>query len=63
VEAAHAFQFFRTAVMDSILSAYENADVRSPQTWSDLLRKMNIFSDLIIITLLETYDAIQHANH
>jgi excisionase family DNA binding protein len=63
VEAAHAFQFFRTVVMDSILSAYENADVHSPQTWSDLLRKVNTFSDLIIITLLETYEAIQHGNH
>lgn len=63
VEAAHAFQFFRSAVMDAILSAYENADVRSPQTWSDLLRKINTFSDLIIITLLETYEAIQHGNH
>ncbi len=63
VEAAHAFQFFRSAVMDSILAAYENADVHSPQTWSDLLRKINTFSDLIIITLLETYEAIQHGNH
>ena len=59
VEAAHAFQFFRTAVMDAILTAYENADVRSPQIWSELFRKMNSFSDLIIITLLDTYEAIQ----
>jgi hypothetical protein len=63
VEAAHAFQFFRTEVMDAILTAYENADVRSPQIWSDLLRKMNSFSDLIIITLLDTYEAIQHGSH
>jgi excisionase family DNA binding protein len=63
VEAAHAFQFFRTAVMDSILTAYENADVRSPQIWSELFRKMNSFSDLIIITLLDTYESIQHSPH
>ncbi|HEX9090777.1 MAG TPA: helix-turn-helix domain-containing protein [Anaerolineales bacterium] len=63
VEAAHAFQFFRTAVMDAILVAYENADVRSPQIWSDLFRRMNSFSDLIIITLLDTYEAIQHGTH
>lgn len=63
VEAAHAFQFFRTAVMDSILTAYENADIRSPQIWSELFRKMNSFSDLIIITLLDTYEAIQHSTH
>jgi hypothetical protein len=63
VETAHAFQFFRTAVMDAILAAYERADVRSPQIWSDLFRRMNSFSDLIIITLLDTYEALQHGAH
>ena len=63
VEAAHAFQFFRTSVMDAILTAYESAEVCSPQVWADLFRKMNSFSDLIIITLLDTYEAIQHGTH
>jgi len=63
VEAAHAFQFFRTAVMDAILTAYQNADVHSPQIWADLFRKINSFSDLIIITLLDTYEAIQRGTH
>jgi excisionase family DNA binding protein len=63
VEAAHAFQFFRTAVMDAILTAYENAQVRTPQVWADLFRKMNTFSDLIIITLLDTYEAFQRGSH
>jgi len=63
VEAAHAFQFFRTAVMDAILAAYENADVRSPQIWAELFRRLNSFSDLIIITLLDTYEALQHGTH
>ena len=59
VEAAHAFQFFRTAVFESILTTYEAAGVNSPQVWADMFRKMNSFSDLIIITLLDTYEAIQ----
>jgi excisionase family DNA binding protein len=63
VEAAHAFQFFRTRVMDAILSAYESAEVHSPQVWAELFRKMNAFSDVIIITLLDTYEAFQHSNH
>jgi len=62
VEAAHAFQFFRTAVTDAILTAYENADVRSPQIWAALFRKINSFSDLIIITLLDTYEALKHGS-
>jgi excisionase family DNA binding protein len=61
-EAAHAFQFFRTSVMDAILFAYENADVHSPNVWGDMFRKMNSFSDLIILTLLDTHEAIQHGN-
>jgi excisionase family DNA binding protein len=61
VEAAYAFQFFRTMVMDSILDAYEAAGLNSPKAWTDMLRKMNKFSDLIIITLLETYEAYQRS--
>lgn len=61
IEAAYAFQFFRTMVMDSILDAYEAAGMSSPKAWTDMLRKMNKFSDLIIITLLETYDAFQRS--
>ena len=52
VEAAHAFQFFRSAVMESVLNAYETAGVRSPQAWTDMVRKMITFSDLIMLTLL-----------
>lgn len=63
IEAAHAFQFFRTLVMDSILSSYEDMEVSSPKVWTDIFRKMNTFSDLIIITLLETYEAIQRGGH
>ena len=57
VEAAQAFQFFRAAVMESVLGAYEAAGVRSPQVWTDMVRKMITFSDLIMLTLLETYEA------
>lgn len=57
VEAAHAFQFFRTMVMDSVLNVYEAAAPSSPQIWTSMVRKMNTFSDVIMITLLETYDA------
>jgi excisionase family DNA binding protein len=60
MEAAHAFQFFRTSVLEAVLTAYENADVRSPKVWADLFRKMNAFSDLIIITLLDNYEETQH---
>jgi hypothetical protein len=63
IEAAHAFQFFRTLVLDSILTTYEDMEVCSPKVWAELFRRMNTFSDLIIITLLETYEAIQRGSH
>jgi excisionase family DNA binding protein len=63
IEAAHAFQFFRTMVMDSILTTYEDMEVSSPKVWAELFRRMNTFSDIIIITLLETYEAIQRGSH
>jgi excisionase family DNA binding protein len=59
VEAVHAFQFFRTAVMESVLNAYETAGVCSPQVWAEMVGKMISFSDLIMTTLLETYEALQ----
>ncbi len=59
VEAAHAFLFFRSALMEAMLSAYESASVRSLHAWGDMLRKMNGFTDQILITLLDTYEAYQ----
>lgn len=59
VEAANAFLFFRNLLIDSMLGFYENAGVRSPQAWADMVRKLNIFTDQIMLTLLETYEAYQ----
>jgi excisionase family DNA binding protein len=59
VEAAHAFLFFRTMVMDTVLNAYEASGVRSAQVWSEMFRNITSFGDMIMITLLETYEAFQ----
>ncbi len=56
-EAAEAFLFFRNALMESLLSAYENAVVRSPGVWSNMFRKYMAFTDQILMTLLDTYAA------
>ena len=62
VEATHAFLFFRNVLMESMLAVYEAAAVRSPFAWSNLFRKVNSFTDEIMIALLETYDAYQRVN-
>jgi excisionase family DNA binding protein len=55
-DAAHAFLFFRTVLMESMLNVYEAAAVRSPRAWSDMFRKVNAFTDEIMVTLMETYE-------
>ena len=57
VEAMHAFLFFRNVLIESMLNVYEAAAVQSPFAWSDMFRKVNKFTDQIMITLLETYQA------
>ena len=58
-EATHALLYFRNLLIQSMLSFYENAGVRSPQAWADMVRKLNTFTDQIMLTLLETYEAYQ----
>jgi excisionase family DNA binding protein len=62
-EATHAFLFFRNLLFESMLSVYESAAVRSPQVWGDMFRKVQNFTDQILITLLETYEGYQRNNN
>ncbi len=60
VEASHAFLFFRTQLIEAMLSVYENASIRSADIWSDMFRKTTAFTDTILVTLLETFQAQQN---
>jgi excisionase family DNA binding protein len=62
VEATHAFLFFRNVLMESMLSVYESAAVRSPQAWGDMFKRVSEFTDHIMLTILETYEVYQRAN-
>jgi len=62
VEAVHAFMFFRNLLVDSMLAVYEAASVHSPYAWSNLFRRVNSYTDEIMIALLETYDAYHKVN-
>lgn len=59
VEAASALMFFRNMLMESMLGVYESAAIRTPHAWSNMFRKINDFTDEILVTILETYDAYQ----
>jgi hypothetical protein len=59
VDAVHAFLFFRNTLLESMLIVYESAAVRSPHAWSNMFRKINEFTDTILVALLETYEAFE----
>ncbi|GAB4478754.1 MAG: hypothetical protein Kow0088_18920 [Anaerolineales bacterium] len=60
VEAAQAFFFFRNSLFDSMLKVYEAAAVRSPHAWSEMFRRINAYTDQIMIALLDVYN--NHSN-
>jgi excisionase family DNA binding protein len=62
LDATQAFLFFRNTLLDAMLSVYEAAAVSSSQAWSDMFRKINEFTDGILVTLLETYEAFERGN-
>jgi excisionase family DNA binding protein len=62
LDATQAFLFFRNTLLDAMLSVYEAAAVSSSQAWSDMFRKINAFTDGILVNLLETYEAFERGN-
>ncbi len=42
---------------DALMAVYEASAIQSPKVMSDLFRKINAFTDRILITIMETYDA------
>ena len=55
VEAVQAFLFFRNMLLESLLTVYESAAIRSPKAWSDMQRKITDFTDQVLLALLDTY--------
>jgi excisionase family DNA binding protein len=62
-EATRAFLFFRRLLLESMFTNYENAAVSSPRAWGEMFRKINTFTDQILIQLLETYEAYPRSNN
>jgi len=55
VDAARAFLFFRYTLIESVMNVYRKANVSS----QDMLQKIHIFTDEILISLLETYQKLE----
>jgi excisionase family DNA binding protein len=62
IEALHAFLFFRSALLDSALVVFEEAAIRSPEAWGDMIRRINRFTDLVMLALLENYSVYDRSS-
>jgi len=58
-EATQAFLFFRSALIEAMLNAYEEAAVQSPRAWRGMLRQINAFTDQVLLRLMQTYEAFE----
>ena len=58
IEAVRAFLFFRTALQEALFASYEQAAVHSAKAWADMARKMDGFTNQVLLSLLETYQAL-----
>ncbi len=61
-DAARAFLFFRDVLLQSVIQVYQEANVPSARAWGEILHQVNAFTDLILLHLLETYEAMQNVN-
>src|SRR5512142_2688656 len=57
VDATRAFLFFRGVLMQSVIQVYQQANGPSARAWGEILSGVNAFTDLILLNLLETYQA------
>ena len=63
VDATRALLFFRNSLIESVMKVYREANILSGKAWEDILHKMHTFTDQILISLLETYQKLENANH
>ncbi len=54
-EAVNAFLFFRGMLVEAMIAVYEGSAINSPHAWGDMLRKVNDFTDQVLLALLERY--------
>jgi hypothetical protein len=62
VDAVKAFLFFRDTLVESVIKVYSEANVPSKRA-TQMYTKTHTFTDEILISLLETYQKLENANH
>lgn len=62
IDAVRAFLFFRNMLLEAMVNVYRDSKVPSGAVWEEMLHKFHTFTDQIMISLLETYQAFE-INH
>jgi excisionase family DNA binding protein len=62
LEATQAFLFFRNILLEALVNAYEEARVPPGLAWGKMLKKIQIFTDQILIHLLQAYQAFDEVH-
>jgi len=62
IDATRAFLFFRKMLLDSVLEVYENVAIRSPKAWAEMFKKITDYTDLILRSMLRTYEDYQQSS-
>jgi excisionase family DNA binding protein len=60
VEATRAYLFFLSALEEAMLAAYEDAAIHSARAWGDMARRLHAFTNQVLLSLLETYQAFEN---
>jgi len=59
IDAARAFLFFRNALLESLVAVYQETKIPSGAAWGEMLHRVHAFTDQIMLSLLETYQALE----
>lgn len=62
IEAVQAFLFFRNILLQAMMAVYQETRIPSGAAWGEMLHKVHAFTDQIMLSLLETYQAFE-SNH
>ena len=59
VEATQAYLFFRNNLVEAIMHVYQDANIPSGRAWGEMLRRVNLFTDEVLLALLQTFQAFE----
>jgi excisionase family DNA binding protein len=59
LDATQAFLFFRNLLLEALIKTYEDARVPPGLAWGQMLTRLHRFTDRVLLSLLETYQAFE----